>query len=326
MSQEPVRFRIVSAEEGVTLRQLLPRRFDGMTRAQAGELVKAGGVYLNNVRVRVPSVRVCEGERVTVYREALSVRSLDPEELSILARGPDFVVVDKPRGVPVVATRASARGTVSQALVHLLAQEGVLRPYVGVVHGLERAASGVVLCTLRGQDTRSVHARFKSAACRRTFRVLVEGDAPASLESDRAVIVTPTGAVRLVAEGSPVTPVLFRRLEVITPGDLAASLMEVTLERGPSEQIRLLADALGYPVVELPYESARASARASARDDARRGPYRGSRSVGVARALAVHASALEFTHPITGELIRASAPEPAWAKPSEGAARGIERR
>ena len=56
MSKGPIRFCIIAAEEGLTLRQLLPRRFGGLTKQQAGELVKAGGVYLNNVRIRIPSV------------------------------------------------------------------------------------------------------------------------------------------------------------------------------------------------------------------------------------------------------------------------------
>ncbi len=324
MSRGPIRFRIIAAEEGLSLRQMLPRRFDGLTTQQAGELVKAGGVYLNNVRVRIPSVRVCEGERVTVYREALAVETLDPGALEIVARGPDYAVVVKPSGVPVAATRVSARGTVSQALIHLLTREGVMRPYVGVVHGLERRASGLVLFTIRGQETRSLHAKFRSASCRRTFHARLEGEAPELLELDRPVIVSPTGGVRLAKTGSSGAPVRFRRLAVTTgPGDLVSSLMEVVLERGPSEQIRLSAEALGFPIAELRCEPTRAQERhaesAEPISTTGRGPYRGTREGDVATVLALHAGALDFTHPSSGARIQASTPAPAWARVNDPA-------
>ncbi len=325
MSKGPIRFRIIAAEEGLSLRQLLPRRLDGLTKQQAGELVKAGGVYLNNVRVRIPSVRVCEGERVTVYREALAVETLDPGALEIAARGRDYAVVMKPSGVPVAATKVSARGTVSQALIHMLTREGVVRPYVGVVHGLERRASGLVLFTIRGQETRSIHAEFRSASCRRTFYVRLEGEAPAQLELDRPAIVSPTGVVRLAKTGSSGAPVRFRRLAVSSgPGDLVSSLMEVVLERGPSERIRLSAKALGFPVVTLRSEPTRAldprhEGASEPSTTGIRGPYRGTREGDVATALALHTSALDFTHPSSGARIQASTVVPAWARVSDPA-------
>ena len=104
-----VRFRVVSSEDGLMLRQLLCRRFAELKPQDAADLVKAGGVYINNVRIRLPSVRVAAGERLTVYRAAANTVHLDPKDLRILHRDADFVIIDKPAGVPASSTRASAR-------------------------------------------------------------------------------------------------------------------------------------------------------------------------------------------------------------------------
>ena len=60
------------------LRQLLGKRL-GMPAGAAAELVRAGGVYVGTVRICVPTVRVREGERVTVYRAAAEVAPVEPE-------------------------------------------------------------------------------------------------------------------------------------------------------------------------------------------------------------------------------------------------------
>jgi hypothetical protein len=62
----PVRFRVVGIEDGMMLRQLLGKRLK-VTPAIAAEIVRAGGAYVGPVRMCVPTVRVTEGERVTVY-------------------------------------------------------------------------------------------------------------------------------------------------------------------------------------------------------------------------------------------------------------------
>ena len=82
---------------------------------QAADLVKAGGVYVNRLRVRLPMVRVAAGERITVYRGALTAEPFRPRDIQMVYRDPSFVVVDKPAGVAVAPTRTSARGTLSEA-------------------------------------------------------------------------------------------------------------------------------------------------------------------------------------------------------------------
>lgn len=173
-TSQPRRFRVVLAEQGMTLRQVLRRRFSELSqRGQAAALIQSGGVYLDNIRVRISSTRVIEGERITVYLDGATRQKLDPAELVLLARGSDYLVVDKPAGVLLRADRVSARGTISEALVTLLKGEGFARPYVGVVHPLPGFVRGAALFSIRDQNSRSMLRSFTAQPCTRRFHIQV---------------------------------------------------------------------------------------------------------------------------------------------------------
>ena len=69
-SEQKIRFRVIPSEEGMLLRLWISRRVPEMDPESARALIRAGGVYINQLRVRVTSVRVTAGERITVNPKA----------------------------------------------------------------------------------------------------------------------------------------------------------------------------------------------------------------------------------------------------------------
>jgi 23S rRNA pseudouridine1911/1915/1917 synthase len=237
-----------------------------------------------------------------VYRQALVHEELDPAELVIVHRDPAFVVLDKPAGVPVAATRDSARGTLAEALRRRLENEGVERPYVGVVHRLDRGASGLVLFTVRSVANKSMHKQFVEHRIERTYRVLVEGDAPGEAVCEVPLVALPGAeGMRAATSGEPRAKsarTVFRRLRAAAPRE-GTSLLEATLESGRTHQIRIHAAAIGHPVV----------------GDRRHGPPQPRSGVKSREGepLHLHAWRLRFEHPIDGTPIELEAKNPAWA-------------
>lgn len=289
------RFRVVPQEGGLSLRNLLSRRLPQLDRRRAADLIRAGGVYVNRLRVRVPSVIVVEGERITVYPAALDAAPLDPETLVFVHRGEDFVILDKPAGVPVSATRETSVGSLSQALVHRLESEGVRRPYVGLVHRLDRGASGLVLFTIRGVANKSLHQQFREHRVERCYRIRVRGEAPESLRCDAPLIRLASGVkIGSAADGHALPATThFRRLAQLADGEAPEALLEATLETGRTHQIRAHAAHLGLPVL--------GDRRYGNPDD------RGER-------LHLHAHRLAFAHPLTKQALRFESTLPAWAR------------
>lgn len=304
-STSPKRFRVIPQEQGQTLRNLLARRVGELDRESAAKLIRAGGVYVNKLRVRLPQVLVAPGERVTVYLEALAAQPLDPARVNFIHRDPDFVILDKPAGVPVSPIRETAVGCLSEALIHALEAEGTTRPYVGVVHRLDRGASGLVLFTIRSVANKSLHKQFVEHSIRRGYRIRVrprsnQGPPPAEFRCDAPLVKLREGGVAIAEPGvagamSAVTR--FRHVCEVPP--LCGTgpnehLLDVELETGRTHQIRAHAAHLGFPVVgDRRYGQVTA-------DDFER--------------LCLHARTLDFAHPRTGEALHFEAALPDWAQ------------
>lgn len=300
----PVRFRVVESEEGTLLGNLVARRLGDHSVRDGVDLVRAGAVYVGHLRVRVPTVRVVPGERITVYPEALQHQPLPSAAVKFVYRDPSFVVLDKPAGVPVTQTKQSARGTLSEALRRVLTQEGIARPYVGVVHRLDQHASGLVLFTIRGVANRSLHRQFVDHHIDRRYRVMVRGEPPKAWTCD-AALLDKRGTTVQVAEhgesGSRTARTDFTRLSAASPPQAGQALVQASLHTGRTHQIRVHAAHSGFPIVgdlrygdELPPSADAAGDRAEAR-------------------LLLHAWRLDFDHPVSGERLEVMSTPPDWA-------------
>lgn len=272
---------------------LVARRVPDLGKADAKELIKSGGVYMGNVRIRVPTVRVQQGERVTAYPQALRVPSFGPDDLRIVLEDPAFVVVDKPPGIPATATRVSARGTVSDALLRWLERKGVARPYVGIVHRLDQGASGLIVFTTRSVANQSLHRQFESHRIERIYRVGVEDEPPEQVTCNAPLAEERRGGMRVASAGEPgAKPATthFRRL--------APHLVEARLETGRTHQIRVHAAHCGFPV----------------RGDRRYGPRPAPSSADAGDQLLLHAARMQFEHPVSRAPITVHSELPAWAR------------
>lgn len=292
-SSGPTRFRVVGIEDGMTLRQLLARRLR-VPSVTAAELVRAGGVYVGMLRMCVPTMRVAEGERVTVYRGAGEVRQISMETLRVVHLDERCVIVDKPHGVPAAATKATSRGTVANALVQWLAREKVARPYVGLVHALPAAAAGLAMFTIRGQATESFFKEFAGTETARRYVVRIAGVMPEATMRCAAGLVLPPGGVWRLSRGTE-SGISTETVVVRTAVMDEETLAEVTLTGGATaggEAVRLHMAALGLGLV----------------GDAEHAEV----GVEAPQVLCLLAAQVSFVHPRTGAAVIANAERPSW--------------
>jgi RluA family pseudouridine synthase len=317
--QKARRFRVIPQEQGMSLRNLLVRRVRELDRESAAELIRAGGVYVNRLRIRLPQVLVAPGERVTVYLDALAAEPMAPDRLVFVHRDPEFVVLDKPAGVPVSPVRETAVGCLSEALIRELEAEGVSRPYVGVVHRLDRGASGLVMFTIRSVANKSLHKQFREHSIRRGYRIRVRTDATwvwpvqsGEFRCEVPLIKLREGGVALAEPGdSRAKPAVthFRHVSTdlaVLPSGMREHLLDARLETGRSHQIRAHAASLGCPVVgDRRYGHQLAASERQGAD---------AESESEHDRLCLHAWTLELAHPRTGEPLRFESPLPDWAR------------
>ncbi len=266
-------------------------------RAEAARLIGEGKVVVNDAPVVVRSRRLVGGDRVVLVEAPVVGRSVpgaDPSvELEVVHVDEQVIVVNKSADLVVHPGSGNTSGTMVNGLLARFPEiAGVGEPErPGIVHRLDRGTSGLLMVARTQSSYEALTDALSRHEVHRGYIALVKG-MPAD---DRGVIDAPVGRsprhptrMAAVADGRParthyrVTARMAARVEQSTgavPYDTAR--LELRLETGRTHQIRVHLAAIGHSVLgdEL---------------------YGGPPVYGMDHP-ALHAAALAFEHPRTGE-------------------------
>ncbi len=294
-------FDVLPGDSGKRLDVYLAARLEGWSRSQIQDLIRRGLVTVGARAARKAGEKIVAGDRVAVRLEREELRAA-PEALplTIVYEDGDLVVVDKPAGMVVHLGAGVKGGTLVNALLHhigtLSAAGGESRP--GIVHRLDKMTSGLVIVAKNDAAHRSIAAQFKSREIHKKYQALVHGRvARDSGEIARPVGRDPVRRVRMKAGGLAPREALTRyrvvkRLPHFT-------LLEVEPRTGRTHQIRVHLASIGHPVVGDTLYGAPGNLRLGGREEP------------ALERTFLHAAALEFKHPRSGELLALNSPLPA---------------
>jgi len=258
----PARFSVDAGDTGVRLDAFLAGRL-AISRAEARRLLVAGGVRLDGrpVGAGEKGNRVETGSEVAVeaFTPPGERRPLpEPEQpLSVLARGPGWIAVDKPAGAAVHPFREDETGCVLNALVARHPEivgvgEGALRS--GVVHRLDVETSGVLLFATEEERWRRLRGAFSKAKVTKHYRAIVCGRLEGKGALDLSLVVAQHRPARVrVARPGEEGQARSVRLDwrALESAD-TASLVELRPHTGFLHQIRASLAHLGHPVAGDP--------------------------------------------------------------------------
>jgi 23S rRNA pseudouridine1911/1915/1917 synthase len=284
----------------------------GLSRTQAARLVANRAVEVDGKPARASRV-LARGERVTVrFPEHEPPRTLQPAAipLTVVFEDEHLAVIDKPAGLVV----HPAPGHWDDTLVNALVARGTTlsggaegRP--GIVHRLDRGTSGLMVVAKTDLVHRRMGAAIAARRVHRTYAALAWGH----LDASPTVIEAPVAR----------HPQDRKRMAVLPGGRLArtdafvvarfgvADLLRLELHSGRTHQIRVHLEHLGHPVIGDPVYGGGGSRRIS-------GPPRRAAEA-LERATprqALHAAALAFRHPATGEPLEFHSDWPADLRPA----------
>jgi 23S rRNA pseudouridine1911/1915/1917 synthase len=264
-----------------------------VSRAQAKRWVEAGRVEVDDAAIARASRKLALGEVLGAEPPEPVAAEARPEPipLCVVFEDEDVVVVDKPAGLVVHPAPGHPRGTLVNALLHhcssLAGIGGVLRP--GIVHRLDRGTSGILVAAKNDAAHQALSEQFRDHSIDRLYRAIVRGlpgadegrvDAPIGRHPrDRKRMSTATRSGREAHTA-------WRIAERFAKSDRA--LVEVRPETGRTHQIRVHLASSGMPIVG---DSVYGRGGGNARERALGRP-------------ALHAAALGFTHPRSGERLR----------------------
>ncbi|MFG2072741.1 RluA family pseudouridine synthase [Nonomuraea maritima] len=273
--------------EGERLDAALSRLF-GFSRTRAAELIVAGEVLVDG-RPPAKSDRVRAGAWLDVTLPPPVTTPMPVAEpvpgMTIVYEDDDIVVVNKPIGVAAHPTVGWTGPTVIGGLLgagHTIATSGAAERQ-GIVHRLDANTTGAMVVAKSEHAYSWLKRAFKERTVDKRYHALVQGHPdPFRGTVDAPIDRHPSGDGRfaVVAGGKP-SVTHYDTIEAFR----AASLLDIKLETGRTHQIRVHMSALRHPCVgDLFYG---ADPTLSAR-------------LGITRQW-LHAVALGFEHPSTGE-------------------------
>jgi RluA family pseudouridine synthase len=221
----------------------------------------------------------------------MAKRSSPPSAaLLVIYEDADILVVDKPPGLLTSTVPREPRPTLlAQVRHYVFADEPHAR--IGLIHRLDRDASGLLVFSKNNAAYESLKRQFFEHSVERVYMAIVEGKPPEMKGRIRSRLVElPDGRVRSTKVADKGQPALTEYLVLRQFGD--RSLLRLTLHTGRKHQIRAHLSERGMPIVnDRVYGAAQASGR-----------------------LMLAAMKLALMHPRTGERMKFEIPMPGEMK------------
>ncbi|UHA72231.1 RluA family pseudouridine synthase [Paenibacillus sp. 481] len=243
-------------------------------------ILARGQVSVNGRAVTAYNFPLQPGHTVTIQREKI-VEQEPLIGLSIVHEDEDIIVIHKEAGLLSIASDQENEITAYRQLTSHVRQHNP-NSRIFVVHRLDRDTSGVMLFAKNEQAKQTLQNSWQDMVQERSYVALVEGK-----------VKKESGTIKSWLKESSTLKMYSSPYD--NDGQLAVthykviqtiaqfSLLEVHLETGRKNQIRVHMQDIGHPIVgDKKY---------------------GSKSKAIGR-LGLHARVIAFTHPTTGQLIR----------------------
>lgn len=282
----------------------LIRLHPALSRRKAREVIEKGQVTIDG-RTALEAGELVAPASPIVWDPNRKARSRVRSRVRLLHEDDDVLVVDKPAGLLAVPTATGAQEDCALLRVQeYIARLRPRRPYVGVVHRLDRDTSGALAFALTPAARAALRDLFRAHRMERRYAALVHGSPPgeAGIVDLPIYDVYEAGRRRLARAGEPAHDARthWRVLERFPAG----ALLEVDLETGRQHQIRIHLAHLGLPIV----------------GDAVYGDP-GRHLVATVPRQMLHARHLGFAHPSTGAPVAVESPLPEDFRRALGALR-----
>lgn len=285
-----------AAQDGLRVDVFLAGCLPELTRSAVQRLLAEGGVTCGGAPVRKNARTEAGAVYAVTLPEARPVETAAQDiPLDIVYEDEDVLVINKPKGLVVHPAAGHEDGTLVNALLahcgeSLSGVGGERRP--GIVHRIDKDTSGLLVAAKNDFAHLALSAQLSGHTMARTYEAVVCGN----LRDDAGTVDAPIGRHPTDRKRMAVTQKNARR--AVTHWSVIARYNGYThirceLETGRTHQIRVHMAHIGHPLLgDLVYGHKR--------------PEKG------LSGQCLHARALRFIHPRTGELVTFTCPLPEY--------------
>lgn len=299
-----INLQVTDEFHGKRLDAVLGGMIDSHSRSALRTLIDEGKVIVDGQVQTKASIKINAGQTIEVQMDEPESLEALPEDLplNIVYQDDDLIVINKPINFVVHPGAGVKNGTVMNAMLHHFPQTATLAR-AGIVHRLDKDTSGLMVIALSQVAQHHLVKAISKHLVVREYEAIVEGeitaggtvDAPIGrdLHNRTKMAVMPEGMGR-----EAVTH--YRVMERFR----AHTRLKLRLETGRTHQIRVHMSSIHHPLLgDAQYGGRRIKHIAGASEQL-------DQALNAYRHQALHASHIEFEHPVTHELLAFDAPIP----------------
>lgn len=274
-----------TVKEPCTLTEFLAKQFSGMSRNKIKDILKGHGVNVDKKLVTQWDYPLTPGMQVRITKHRRSTE-LSNKWVKVIYEDKDIIVIEKAEGILSMA--ATAKQFCVKTVLDEYFQKRHFKCHAHVVHRLDRDTSGLMVYAKSIEAAQVLERDWKGRVYDRRYIAVVsgkmekEGGTIQSWLKDNKACITYSSPTD---NGGKIAITHYHTLKATDD----YSLVEMRLETGRKNQIRVHMQDLGHPVV----------------GDIKYGV--GGSPLG---RLCLHAFRLYLYHPITGERLQFETPIP----------------
>lgn len=257
------------------------------SRTQIKNLLTNKQIVINGKTVTKHNAIVKPGDRVAIAAKQSQVSGEDSELFTIVHEDDALIVINKQAGVLTIATEGEKTRTAYSALSRYVKQQHPSNK-IFIVHRLDRDTSGLLVFAKKPEIQKSLQENWNEVIIRRTYLAIAEGVVKESEGQIRSWLHENRCMTLYSSQNPDGGKLAITNFKVVRRSS-AYSMLEVDLLTGRKNQIRVHLKDLGHSIAgDRKY---------------------GAKTNPIGR-MGLHASHLEFIHPITREHLKFKAPAP----------------
>ncbi|MBO5960294.1 MAG: RluA family pseudouridine synthase [Paludibacteraceae bacterium] len=270
------------------LMQFLLDKMGGMSRTSVKLMLSRRQVYVNEHIETQYNYSLKAGDTVRI-QSGVAQQELQHPKLRLIYEDDYIIIVDKKEGLLTMATHRESQETTAYSILKSHLKKANPRAELYTVHRLDRETSGVLMFAKVKNIQQALQENWHQVVTLRLYCALVEGCPQPAENSITSWLTEHEKSLRVHSSptdnGGQKTVTHYK----VTKTNGAYSLLDVQLETGRKNQIRVHMAEIGHPVV---------------------GDKKYGKGLSSIKRIGLHARLLEFIHPVTRKKVRFESPIP----------------
>ena len=293
-------FKIDPEVSGERIDKFLSKNLEDVSRSRLQKLIVEGRVLVNGARVSKHH-RLVSGQEISIEDPSSlnNNTNITAEEidLKIVYEDKSILVVSKEAGMLTHPAPGNESHTLVNALMHHCKNLSKLsgEERAGIVHRLDKDTSGLLIAAKDENVHHRLSEMFADRKVKKTYIALAEG----RFKEERGEIKLPIGRSRI--DRKKMSIAIDNGRDAVTAFEVVeefrqAALLNIYPRTGRTHQIRVHLNYIGHPIIADQVYGSQFSSKMA-------------KNIGLERQF-LHAAKLEFTHPVTEELMEFEDPLP----------------